>query len=130
MIEVDIFNTKYQTYGIQATKQSQIVVNEWNAELHYTPLDLYNQSNANVRFFQPLNTNPSSDDATGRCNMVYGGSTNARISTTSSSYLEETFVRFTDISGNGVEAIINLYAFQLITDENGYISLPLNSEGN
>ena len=129
VIEVDIFNTKYQTYGIQATKQSQIVVNEWNAELHYTPLDLYNQSNANVRFFQPLNTNPSSDDATGSGNMVYGGSTNARISTTSSSYLEETFVRFTDISGNGVEAIINLYAFQLITDENGYISLPLNSEG-
>ena len=128
-IEVDTFTTKYQTYGIQATKQSQIIIDEWNAELHYTPLDLYNQSNAYVRFFQPLNTNPSSDDATGNGNMVYGGSTNARISTTTSSYLEETIVRFTDISGNGVEAIINVYAFQLTTDENGYISLPLNSAG-
>lgn len=128
-IEVDDFTTKYQTYGIQATKQSQIVIDEWNAELHYTPLDLYNQSNAYVRFFQPLNTNPSSDDAAGNGNMVYGGSTNARISTTTSSYLEETIVRFTDITGNGVEAIINLYAFELTTDENGYISLPLNSAG-
>ena len=47
-IEVDILPLNIKLRNWQPTIAD--CYREWNAELHYTPLDLYNQSNAYVRF--------------------------------------------------------------------------------
>ena len=110
--------------------QSYLRTTQWTAELHNSPLKLFNNSQAKIREFVPLNTNSNSFDASGDGTILYGGSSSITISTTNSGIFEETNVQFTDISGNAVQAIINVNDFQIECDENGYASLPLLSQGS
>ena len=123
-------STKYQAFGIQMFEQSYLRTNQWTAELHNSPLKLFDNSHAIIREFVPLNTNSNSFDASGDGTILYGGSPSITISTTDYGMFEETNVQFTDISGNAVQAIINVNDFQLECDENGFISLPLLSQGS
>jgi len=125
-----LLHTKYQAFGIQMHEQSYLQSNEWIAELHNTPLKLFNQSQANIRSFVPQNTNPGSFDASGEGTILYGGSTSISVSTTESGYFEETNVAFTDISGNPVQATINANGFQIVCGQNGLAILPLLSQGS
>ena len=123
-------STKYQAFGIQMHDQSYLRTNQWTAELHNSPLKLFNNSYANIRQFVPLNTNSNSFDASGDGTILYGGSSSITISTTEFGIFEETTVQFNDISGNAVQAVINVNDFQIVCDENGYATLPLLSQGS
>ena len=126
----DSISTKYQAFGIQMRENSYLQTSNWNAELHNSPLKLFDNSQANIRVFVPLNTNSNSFDASGDGTVYYGGSTTTSISTTSSGYFEETNVHFTDISSNPVQATIKVNGFEIETDVNGYATLPLLSQGS
>ncbi len=123
-------STKYQAFGAQMHDQSYLRTGQWIAELHNSPLKLFNNSYAIVRDFGPLNTNSNSFDASGDGTILYGGSSSITISTTDYGVFEETIVQFTDISGNAVQAIINVNDFQIECDENGYATLPLLPQGS
>ena len=123
-------STKYQAFGIQMHDQSYLRTNQWTAELHNSPLKLFNDSQANVRNFVPLNTNSNSFDASGDGTILYGGNPSITISTTNYGIFEETITQFTDISGNAVQAIIKVNDFQIECDENGFATLPLLPQGS
>ena len=129
-IITDSLSTKYQAFGVQLREQSYLQSSNWNAELHNSPLKMFDNSQANIRVFVPLNTNSNSYDASGDGTIFYGGSTSISTSTTISSYFEETNVRFTDISSNPVQATIIVNGFELEGDANGYATLPLFSQGS
>lgn len=134
MIDSDLIteslSTKYQAFGVQLREQSNLQASNWVAELHTSPLKLYEDSNAVIRFFGPLNTNSNSYDASGDGTVYYGGSTSISVSTTNFGYFEETNVQFTDISNNPVVATIKVNGFEIECDANGYATLPLLSQGS
>lgn len=129
-IITDSLSTKYQAFGVQLREQSYLQSSNWNAELHNSPLKMFDNSQANIRVFVPLNTNSNSYDASGDGAIFYGGSTSISTSTTTSGYFEETNVRFTDISSNPVQATIIVNGFEIECDVNGYATLPLFSQGS
>ena len=109
---------------------SSLHVGEWVANVHATPLNLDTESTATVRNFQPQNTQASSSDALGDGHLLYGGSTAATISTSSSDFLEETPVTFTDLSGSPIEATVLVHGFTLMSNSNGAATIPLLSQGS
>ncbi len=129
-VRTDTLNTRAYPEGVTLTQSSQLHVSDWTAATHTSPLSISTYSTAIIRDFQPQNTQPSSSDALGDGILIYGGSTTANIAVSSSSYLEETPVTFTDLAGNPVEATIHVHGFSLQSDTNGAATLPLLSSGS
>lgn len=126
-LSVDTLNTRVHPDGVILDKSSQLHVSDWTAATHTTPLAISTYSSATIRNFQPQNTQTSSSDALGDGTLIYGGSTAVNIAVSSSSYLEETPVTFTDLTGNPVQATINVHGFSMQSDVNGGATLPLLS---
>ena len=95
-VTLNDLSTRVFPTGVHMEGTSHLQVASWGAELHATPLNLDTYCTATVRDFQPQNTQTSSSDALGDGFLLYGGSTSATISTSSSDFLEETPVTFTD----------------------------------
>ena len=129
-LRVDALNTRAYSDGVILDKSSQLHVSDWTAETHTTPLSISTFSTAIIRNFQPQNTQPSSSDVLGDGALVYGGSSSANIATTSSFYLEETPVTFTDLEGNPVQATIQVHGFNMQSNVNGAATLPLLSSAD
>ena len=91
---------------------------------------LSTESTAIVRSFSPVNTAPSSADALGDGTLFYGATGNPTISTSASYRLLETDVTFTDLAGQPVEANVLVHEFELMSNSNGALTLPLVSSGS
>ena len=127
---VETLNTRVYTEGVFLDKSSQLHVSDWIATTHTTPLTISTYSTATIRNFQPQNTQAASSDALGDGTLIYGGSTPLTIAVSSTSYLEETPVTFTDLAGSPVQATISVHGFSLQSDANGGATLPLLSIGS
>ena len=127
---VDTLNTKVYPDAVVLESNSELHVSNWVAATHGTPLSVSSSSSAIIRDFQPLNTPLGSSDALGDGTLLYGGSSSAVISVSSSNYLEETPVTFTDLTGNPIQATITVHGFILQSDENGAADLPLLNQGS
>ena len=122
--------TSTQQYGVRLADESHLQTSTWAANLHNTPLLLEEDSTANARTFTPQNTAQGSSDAVGDGIFLYGGPTASIISTTAYGYLYETFVSFTDINNQPIQADAYAHNFLSIGDMNGVASLPLLSTGS
>lgn len=122
--------TVAQDYGVLMEGETSLHLSSWTAQLHDTPLMMSTGSDAVVRSFSPVNTAPSSADALGDGTLFYGSSGNPSISTSSSYRLLETAVTFTDLQGNPVEADVHVHGFELRSNTNGALTLPLTSSGS
>ena len=122
--------TSTQQYGVRLADESHLQTSTWAANLHNTPLLLEGDSTANARTFTPQNTAQGSSDAVGDGIFLYGGPTASIISTTAYGYLYETFVSFTDINNQPIQADAYAHNFLSIGDMNGVASLPLLSTGS
>ena len=122
--------TVAQDYGVLMEGQTSLHLSSWTAQLHDTPLMMSTGSDAVVRSFSPQNTAPSSSDALGDGTFYYGSSSNPTVSTSASYRLTETAVTFTDLQGNPVEADVHVHGFELRSNSNGALTLPLTSAGS
>ena len=129
-LSVDSLTTRVFPTGVQLDGTSTLQASSWGANLHGTPLVVATDSTATVRDFQPQNTQATSSDALGDGYLLYGGSTTATIATSSSDFLEETPVTFTDLTGSPIEATIAVHGFILQSNTNGAATLPLKSQGS
>ena len=119
-----------QDEGVLMEGNSRLHLAAWTAQLHDTPLMLSTESTAIVRSFSPVNTAPSSADALGDGTLFYGATGNPTISTSASYRLLETDVTFTDLAGQPVEANVLVHEFELMSNSNGALTLPLVSSGS
>ncbi|MBH35106.1 MAG: hypothetical protein CMB74_06650 [Euryarchaeota archaeon] len=119
-----------QDEGVLMEGDSTLHLASWTAQLHDTPLMLSTGSTATVRSFSPANTAPSSADALGDGTLYYGSSGNPTVSTTASYRLLETDVTFTDLAGQPVEANVLVHGFELVSNSNGALTLPLVNSGS
>ena len=122
--------TSTQQYGVRLADESHLQTSTWAANLHNTPLLLEEDSTANARTFTPQNTAQGSSDAVGDGIFLYGGPTTSTISTTAYGYLYETYVSFTDINNQPIQADAYAHNFLSTGDTNGVASLPLLSTGS
>ena len=122
--------TSTQQYGVRLADESHLQTSTWAANLHNTPLLLEGDSSANARVFTPQNTAQGSSDAVGDGIFLYGGPTTSTVSTTTYGYLYETYVSFTDINNQPIQANAYAHNFLSIGDTNGVASLPLLSTGS
>ena len=122
--------TSTQQYGVRIAEESHLQTSTWTANLHNTPLLLEGDSTANARVFTPQNTAQGSSDAIGDGVFLYGGPTTSTVSTTSYGYLYETYVSFTDINNQPIQADAYAHNFLSTGDSNGVASLPLLSTGS
>ena len=122
--------TSTQQYGVRLGDESHLQTSTWSANLHNTPLLLEGDSTANARTFTPQNTAQGSSDAVGDGTFLYGGPTTSIISTTVYGYLYETYVSFTDINNQPIQADAYAHSFLSKGDTNGVASLPLLSTGS
>ena len=122
--------TSTQQYGVRLADESHLQTSTWSANLHNTPLLLEGDSSANARVFTPQNTAQGSSDAVGDGIFLYGGPTTSTVSTTTYGYLYETYVSFTDINNQPIQANAFAHNFLSIGDTNGVASLPLLSTGS
>ena len=129
-VALNDLSTRVFPTGVHMEGTSHLQVASWGAELHATPLNLDTYCTATVRDFQPQNTQASSSDALGDGFLLYGGSTSATISTSSSDFLEETPVTFTDLSGSPIVASVSVHGFTLMSNSNGAATLPLLAQGS
>ena len=127
---VESLTTQVFPTGAHLEGTSTLQASNWAASLHGTPLMIGSESAATVRDFQPQNTQATSSDALGDGYLLYGGSTSASIATSSSDFLEETPVTFTDLTGSPIEAEITVHGFTLQSNSNGAATLPLKSQGS
>lgn len=126
----DSLTTRVYPNGVVLESTSTLHLSDWIAMTHTTPLSISSESTATVRNFQPQNTHTSSSDALGDGTLIYGGSTTATISVSSSSFLEETPVTFTDLAGNPVQATIQVHGYEIVSNSNGAATLPLIGSGS
>jgi len=129
-VTLNDLSTRVFPTGVHMEGTSHLQVASWGAELHATPLNLDTYCTATVRDFQPQNTQTSSSDALGDGFLLYGGSTSATISTSSSDFLEETPVTFTDLSGSPIVASVSVHGYTLMSNSNGAATLPLLAQGS
>ncbi|MCH1443163.1 MAG: hypothetical protein L7U53_04755 [Candidatus Poseidoniaceae archaeon] len=122
--------TSTQQYGVRLGDESHLQTSIWAANLHNTPLLLEGESTANARKFTPQNTAQGSSDAVGDGTFLYGGPITSTISTTEYGYLYETYVSFTDINNQPIQAEAYAHHFLSTGDTNGVASLPLLSTGS
>ena len=119
-----------QDRGVLMEGSTSLHLSSWTAQLHQTPLMLSTESTATVRSFSPLNTAPSSADALGDGTLYYGSTSNPTISTSAAYRLLETDVTFTDLAGQPVEAHVAVHGFDLMSNNNGALTLPLVNSGS
>ena len=122
--------TVAQDEGVLLEGASSLHLATWTAQLHDTPLMMSSGTDAVVRSFSPLNTAPTSADALGDGTLYYGSSGNPTVSTTEAHRLLETPVTFTDLQNNPVEADVAVHGFQLQSNANGALTLPLTAAGS
>ena len=122
--------TVAQDEGVAMEGTVRLQLHSWTAQLHDTPLMMSTGSEAVVRSFSPVNTAPSSSDALGDGTLYYGSSSNPTVSTSVSYRLLETPVTFTDLQGNPVEADVSVHGFDLRSNSNGAVTLPLVASGS
>lgn len=123
-------STSTQQYGVRLADESHLQTSTWTANLHNTPLLLEQDSTAHARTFTPQNTAQGSSDAVGDGTFLYGGPTTSTVSTTAYGYLYETYVSFTDINNQPIQAEAYAHNFLSTGDTNGVASLPLLSTGS
>lgn len=129
VVSIGTLTTTAQEYGLVLSDSSTVIVEDWTANLHNTPLLIEDSSTVHVRDFAPMNTAQGSNDAVGDGTFLYGGPTTSSVSTTQSGYLYETYVSFVDVDNQPVQAISYAYGFESVADSNGVASLPLLSSG-
>ncbi len=122
--------TLAQDKGALIEGSSTLQLASWTAQLHNTPLMISTESVATIRDFSPLNTAPSSADALGDGTLYYGSAYNPTISTSASYRFVETAVTFTDLAGQPIEASVAVHGFDLMSNENGALTLPLLETGS
>ena len=127
---IEDLTTSAQQYGVRLTDESHLQTSTWAANYHNTPLLLEEESTANARTFTPQNTAQGSSDAVGDGTFLYGGPSTSIISTTAYGYLYETYVSFTDINNQPIQANAYAHNFLSTADTNGVASLPLLSTGS
>ena len=123
-------STKFQDSGVILSESSRLSSYQWTAQLHNQPLQVSSGSTAHVLDFNTVNTNPSFSDASGQGTVYYGFDNNLDISSAESDYFVLTNVKFTDMSNNPVQAVINVNTFQFTSDENGEVLIPLFTSGS
>ena len=126
---IGTLTTTAQQYGLVLSDSSTVIVEDWTANLHNTPLLLEDGSVAHARDFVPLNTAQGSSDAVGDGTFLYGGPSTSSVSTTDSGYLYETYVSFVNMNNQPVQATSFAYGFESLADTNGVASLPLLASG-
>ena len=126
----DDLTTIAQDLGVSMEGDSSLHLSSWTAQLHDTPLMMSSENTAIIRSFTPLNTAPSSADALGDGTLYYGSTSNPTVSTSTSYRFTETDVTFTDLSGQPVEAHIAVHGFELMSNSNGALTLPLVGSGS
>ena len=122
--------TQYQDSGVILRENSHLSTYQWVAQLHNQPLQIGIASVVYALDFTTINTNPSYSDASGQGTLYYGENQNLDISCDNSYYFVMTNVKFTDMSNNAVEALINVNTFEFESNENGEAYLPLISQGS
>ncbi len=127
---IGTLTTTAQQYGLVLSDESTVVVEDWTANLHNTPLLLEDASVAHARDFVPLNTPQGMSHAVGDGTFLYGGPTTTSVSTTNSGYLYETYVSFVDVNNQPVQAKTFAHGFESTADLNGVASLPLLASGS
>ncbi len=127
---IEDLTTSAQQYGVRLTDESHLQTSTWAANYHNTPLLLEEESTANARTFTPQNTAQGSSDAVGDGTFLYGGPSTSIISTTAYGYFYETYVSFTDINNQPIQADAYAHNFLSTADTNGVASLPLLSTGS
>ena len=123
-------STQYQDSGVILRENAQLSTYQWVAQLHDQPLQVGIASVVYALDFTTVNTNPSYSDASGQGTLYYGENQNLDISCDNSDYFVMTNVKFTDMSNNPVEALINVNTFEFESNENGEVYLPLISQGS
>ena len=123
-------STLAQDEGVLMEGTSSLHLSSWTAQLHSTPLMLSTDSVATVRNFSPQNTAQSSSDALGDGTLYYGSSLNPTISTSASYRFVETGVTFTDLAGAPVEANVAVHGFELMSNADGALTMPLIASGS
>ena len=122
--------TKFQSTGMVMTQTSQATIYQWIAELHDIPLQVDSFSAAYVLDLATINSNPAYSDASGQGALYYGSTANLVITTATSQEFLLTTIQITDMSGNAIEAEVIVNTFQMESDENGEVLLPLFSDGS
>ena len=122
--------TVAQREGVLMEGASHFQVHEWRANLHETPLMIGSSSTAIVRSFLPQNTATSSSDALGDGTLYYGSSASVTVSTSLSYRFVETPVTFTDLQGSPVQADVFVHGFELMSNINGALTVPLLESGS
>ncbi len=122
--------TVAQDEGVLMEGTTSLHVGDWTARLHDTPLMMSTGSTAVVRTFSPQNTAPTSSDALGDGVLYYGSAGNPSVATGQSYRLIETSVTFTDLQGQPVEADVTVHGFELMSNVNGALTLPLVASGS
>ena len=123
-------STQYQDSGVILRENAQLSTYQWVAQLHDQPLQVGIASVVYALDFTTVNTNPSYSDVSGQGTLYYGENQNLDISCGNSDYFVMTNVKFTDMSNNPVEALINVNTFEFESNENGEVYLPLISQGS
>ena len=119
-----------QDLGVSMEGDASLHLSSWTAQLHDTPLMMSSENTAIIRSFSPLNTAPSSADALGDGTLYYGSTSNPTVSTSTSYRFIETDVTFTDLAGQPVEANVAVHGFDLMSNANGALTLPLIGSGS
>ena len=122
--------TVAQDRGVLMEGSTSLHLSSWTAQLHETPLMLSTESTATVRSFSPLNTAQSSADALGDGTLYYGSTYSPTISTSTAYRLLETDITVTDLAGQPVEAHVSVHDFDLMSNNNGALTLPLVGSGS
>lgn len=122
--------TLAQDEGVLMEGASSLHLSSWTAQLHNTPLMLSTESVATIRNFSPQNTAQSSSDALGDGTLYYGSSHNPTVSTSASYRFVETDVTFTDLAGAPVAANVAVHDFDLMSNADGALTLPLVPSGS
>ena len=130
IVSIKSMTTKYQDNGVVIGENSHFSTYQLDAQLHDRPLQIGLGSVAYALDFTAANTNPSYSDASGTGTLYYRANQNLDIACDTSYDFIMTKVKFTDMSDNPVEAIINVNTFEFISNENGEVFLPLISEGS
>ena len=127
---VNHLETKFQSKGLLMGQNSQSTIYHWVAKLHDISLDVEEFSEAYVLDLATINSNPAFSDAVGDGALYYGSTGNLAISTLISKEFLLTSIEITDMSGNPIQAEVIVNTFQMGSDENGEVLVPLFSDGS
>lgn len=127
---VNHLETKFQSKGLLMGQNSHSTIYHWAAELHDISLDVEEFSEAYVLDLVTINSNPAFSDAVGDGALYYGSTGSLAISTSISAEFLLTKIEITDMSGSPIQAEVIVNTFQMASDENGEVLVPLFSHGS